>query len=160
MEIEKASVRAVESYCAAVAEVAAEGKWLSTDKGFSLLDSLSFMKYCATGKNVQLFLMDGEQVAGWCDVVSTYRAGEGSLGIGLRAAYRGMGWGGTLLDETLKIAQRRFNRLSLHVRADNGRAVAMYIKRGFKTKKRYKTGKYKNLNCPVLMMVKNVKKKD
>lgn len=159
MEIINATAGLAESYCEAVDEVAREGKWLSVDRGFSLADSISFMKYCLRNGYVQLFLTDGDVVAGWCDVVATFKPGEGSLGIGIREAYRGQGFGSRLLDAAIQAAEKRFFRLALYVREDNLRAVHMYEKRGFKTKKRFKPNTYKNVDATVLMMVKNLKKK-
>lgn len=159
MEIINASAAFAESYCLAVDEVAREGKWLAIDKGFSLADSISFMRYCKENDYVQLFLICGGEVGGWCDVVATAKPKEGSLGIGLRKRYRGEGWGSKLLDAALALAFRRFSKIVLYVREENLRAVRMYENRGFTTKKIYKPNKYKNVDARVLMMVKNSEKK-
>lgn len=160
MEIVKASVTLAKSYCDAVDEVAREGKWLSVNKGFPLAESISFMKHCAATDSVQLFLVNGETVDGWCDIIPAGLWRTGSLGIGIRQNRRGKGYGARLLDSALAAAQKRFSRVILYVREDNVRAVALYLSRGFEVKKRYGKGRYRSVSEPVLMMVKKLKKKD
>ena len=111
MEIRKASVNAVESYVSAVQEVASEGRWLASDKGFSVADSLSFMKFCEKTDSVQLFLVDNDVVVGWCDIVPHVGVRTGSLGIGIVKDYRGKGWGGKLLDAALAEGVKRFDKI-------------------------------------------------
>lgn len=159
MDIADADVSLAESYREAVDEVASEGRWLSVDTGFSLGESISFMRYCVRTNSVQLFLTDGNTVAGWCDIVP-YKFGSGSLGIGLRKSYRNQGYGGRLLDAALKKAEGRFKKIVLFVRENNEAAAALYVRRGFKVKKIYGKYAYKGVAERVLMMVKKMKKKD
>ncbi len=159
MEIADATIDLAKSYCDAVDAVACEGKWLSVSKGFSLSDSLAFMRYCARSNAVQLFLKDGHTVAGWCDIVP-YGFNGGRLGIGLRKEYRNQGYGGRLLDAALDKAAGRYKKIVLFVRTTNTGATALYEKRGFKVKKVFKEYAYEGLPERVLMMVKKMKKKD
>lgn len=159
MEITDARTDLAESYCAAVDEVAREGKWLAVNKGFSLAESISFMRYCVRSNAVQLFLTDNDIVAGWCDIVP-YGLRGGSLGIGLRKNYRNRGYGGRLIDAALRKAEGRFKNVVLFVRENNMSAVALYEKRGFKVKKIFREYAYKGVPERVLMMVKKMKKKD
>ncbi|AXE32724.1 GNAT family N-acetyltransferase [Chromobacterium phragmitis] len=82
-----------------------------------------------------LLLLDGEQVVGWCDVTPNrlpiYQHG-GTLGMGLLPRYRGMGLGGWLMENTLRLAEQRgFRRLELTVHEDNLNAIKLYEKHGF-----------------------------
>ncbi|MEO9383751.1 GNAT family N-acetyltransferase [Chromobacterium phragmitis] len=82
-----------------------------------------------------LLLLDGEQVVGWCDVTPNrlpiYQHG-GTLGMGLLPRYRGMGLGGWLMENTLRLAEKRgFRRLELTVHEDNLNAIKLYEKHGF-----------------------------
>lgn len=160
MEIVNASVTYVESYCDLVDEVAREGKWLAVDRGFSLAETVSFMRNCAAKNGIQLFLKDEEKVLGWCDIIPLRTNRTGSLGIGLKADYRGQGWGSKLLDCALQRARTRFKKVILYVRESNEKAVIMYSKRGFTVRKKYKSRAYKGVPECVLMMVKSLKKKD
>ena len=160
MEIVDANIDWAESYASALDEVAREGKWLAINVGFSLEECIAFIRRCKETKSVELFLLDGDKVAGWCDVVPTRGIRTGSLGIGLRRQYRGKGHGAALLDAALIRAARRFDKVVLYVREDNDRAIKMYLRRGFVTKKIYSKGAYKNLPERVLMMVRKFSKKE
>ena len=160
MEIVDASVAAAKSYASALDEVAREGKWLAVSVGFSLDECIAFIRRCKETKSVELFLMDGDTVAGWCDVVPAKGIRTGSLGIGLRRRYRGKGYGAELLDAAIEKAARRFDKVVLYVREDNDRAINMYLRRGFVTKKIYSKGAYKGLPERVLMMVRKFTKKE
>ena len=160
MEIVDANIDGAESYASALDEVAREGKWLAINVGFSLEECVAFIRRCKETKSVELFLLDGDRVAGWCDVVPTRGIRTGSLGIGLRRQYRGKGHGAALLDAALIRAARRFDKVVLYVREDNDRAIKMYLRRGFVTKKFYSKGAYKNLPERVLMMVRKFSKKE
>ena len=80
-------------------------------------------------------LADGE-VAGWCDIIvkpRTTLAHSGTLGMGLRAPYRGRGIGKALMEATLAGARNRgYTRVELTVRIDNLRAKRLYENVGFK----------------------------
>lgn len=156
MKIEKASIRLAESYAAALDEVAREGKYLAADKGYTLSECISFMRFCASTDSVALFLTDGDRVAGWCDIVPARGFGTGSLGIGLKKEYRGKGEGTRLLEEAISLAKPRFRKVVLYVREDNARAVGMYLSHGFVIKRKYAAGRYKKVPAPVLKMLKKL----
>ncbi|MCD4484967.1 GNAT family N-acetyltransferase [Chromobacterium vaccinii] len=82
-----------------------------------------------------LLLLDANQVVGWCDVtphrLPIYQHG-GTLGMGLLPSHRGMGLGGWLMENTLRLAEQRgFRRLELTVHEDNIHAIKLYEKHGF-----------------------------
>jgi RimJ/RimL family protein N-acetyltransferase len=76
-----------------------------------------------------------DAVVGWCDVVRKPRdtlAHSGTLGMGVRAAFRGRGIGKALMERTLAGARNRgFTRVELTVRVDNARAKRLYERFGF-----------------------------
>lgn len=127
-----ASIVYVRSYNRTVNEVAAEGVYLSTSMPFSLEESEQFVSFCFQHKYPQLFLMEGNTVVGWCDVIGSEYAGRGILGIGLRKDYRDKGFGRRLMMATLRRAFIFFEAVELCVRRSNLRAIALYEKLGFK----------------------------
>ena len=157
MEIVKAKKKYAQGYCRALGQVASEGKWLASSEGIPLEDCKSFIAACSFTRSVQLFLLDGKEVVGWCDIVPL-AVGEkiddkvGSLGIGIVESARGHGWGGKLIDKALDMARRRFEKVVLFVREDNERAKELYFSRGFTVIERYEKGEYKNVDSPVLKM--------
>jgi len=74
-------------------------------------------------------------VVGWCDVLPkpwVTITHSGVLGMGVRAAYRGRGIGGALMEVTLAGARNRgLTRVELTVRVDNERAKRLYEGVGF-----------------------------
>lgn len=77
----------------------------------------------------------GDAVVGWCAI--TPRQGYafrhiGTVGIGVLAAYRGVGLGRRLMASCLPTARANgLTRLELVARADNERAVMLYTSAGF-----------------------------
>jgi ribosomal protein S18 acetylase RimI-like enzyme len=76
-------------------------------------------------------------VVGWCDIVPKSRpvhAHVGVLGVALLPEFRGQGWGGRLMRQTLDRARAfGLHRVELTVREDNANAIALYRKIGFET---------------------------
>ena len=72
---------------------------------------------------------------GWCEVRRESLPGRehsGTLGIGVRAPFRGKGLGRRLMEAALDLAwERGFARIELWVRAPNTHALALYESVGF-----------------------------
>ena len=84
--------------------------------------------------------VENGMVIGWCDVFSHWAyaiAHVGSLGMGVRAEYRGRGIGERLLRATLAHAEQKgIFRVTLEARADNRAAIRLYEKVGFRIEAR------------------------
>lgn len=82
-----------------------------------------------------LVLVDGAQVAGWCNIFPPGRAVQahvGAVAMGLRPKWRNQGWGTKLMQHALTAADAYgFERVELTAYADNPRAHAIYKKLGF-----------------------------
>ena len=86
--------------------------------------------------SVMLLAMDGEEIAGIATVRSSAKIKsrhDGELGIVVAKQYQGQGIGTELIDRLIRWARGNgvTTRLSLDTRADNIRAVALYMKFGF-----------------------------
>ncbi len=75
------------------------------------------------------------EVVGWCDISPNSREGfrhVGELGMGVRADFRGQGFGRLLLGKTLEQAREiGLERIELEVYATNTAALSLYRKAGF-----------------------------
>ncbi|WP_158253767.1 GNAT family N-acetyltransferase [Chromobacterium alticapitis] len=114
--------------------VARERRFLSFLE-ISQSSSAEYVRSQLASQAPHLLLLDGNQVIGWCDVtphrLPIYQHG-GTLGIGLLPSHRGMGLGGWLLENTVRLAEQRgFRRLELTVHADNLNAIKLYERQGF-----------------------------
>jgi ribosomal protein S18 acetylase RimI-like enzyme len=117
-----------------VDSVAHERQFLASTEGFTVnqtRDYISALMECG----VHLSLLDNTKVVGWCDMAPGIFEGlnhAGFLSMGLLPAYRGQGWGKTLLLETLSIGfEEKFERVDLEVFASNASAVQLYRNVGF-----------------------------
>lgn len=121
---------------AAVGDVARERRWLATVEPFSETETLAFVHCNRLAGTPQWVATLGETVLGWCDIVRLYPhpgyEHNGRLGMGVVAAWRGLGLGGRLLDHALREApDAGFRRVELEVYASNAPALALYHSRGF-----------------------------
>jgi ribosomal protein S18 acetylase RimI-like enzyme len=100
---------------------------------------------------VALFAGD---VVGWCDIRPKKLPGfehVGVLGMGVHPEHRGRGLGRSLMDATLRAAQKAgVQRVELEVFASNVPAIALYLRSGFviegcKRRTRYLDEKYDDL---------------
>jgi len=124
---------------AVVTAVAREGKYLTTNTGFSEESTRIFTRDCRRQGFPQFVAVDaGEdsaRVVGWCDIVARtgQPRGVGFLGVGLLPRYRGQGLGLRLMSATIRAAARsRFDIIRLECRASNKRAINLYKKMGFR----------------------------
>ncbi len=133
-------VPAEERYCGGhtrvLSFVAQEGKYLSTNKGFTDEEILNFFHYCHTKGFPQLFVVDkNDEVIGWCDVVPRegYPSSVGFIGLGLMPEYRDRGIGGELMERAIEESRYAgFRELRLDCRVSNKRAIHLYRKLGFR----------------------------
>ncbi|KTC96571.1 GNAT family N-acetyltransferase [Legionella erythra] len=136
----------IDSYWQALDSVAREQKYLAFLKGPPLEMTRDFVKQNLKGNWPHLIALHEEEVIGWCDISSLDRpvfAHIGSLGIGVRAAFRGLGVGKALLAEALKQAREKgLTRIELTVREHNKTARALYQQFGFVVE-----GIHKNAVC-------------
>lgn len=106
-------------------------------------------------KNVsQLVALSGNDVIGWCDISPMRLEGFthcGTLGMGVRQDFRGLGIGTRLLEQTISEAREMgLERIELEVFASNAAAIKLYEKAGFvvegvKKKGRKLDGEYDDL---------------
>lgn len=86
--------------------------------------------------NIMLLAMDGEEIAGIATIRSSAKIKarhDGELGIVVAKKYQGQGVGTRLIDQLIRWARGNgvTTRLSLDTRADNVKAVELYMKFGF-----------------------------
>ena len=124
-----------ESFNQAVDFVARERKYLSFFEGFSVADSLAFLRKNRSEGNPHFVLIDEGQVVGWCDISSSDRGNSphvGILGIGLLPPYRGRGLGKPLMQTAMEAGWARgFERIELTVNSGNRNAISLYLSLGF-----------------------------
>ncbi|KTD49492.1 GNAT family acetyltransferase [Legionella rubrilucens] len=125
----------IDSYWSALDSVAREQSYLAFLKGPPLEMTRDFVKQNREGNWPHLIALHENEVIGWCDISALDRpvfAHIGSLGIGVRKAYRGMGVGKALLAEALRQAREKgLTRIELTVREHNKAALALYHHVGF-----------------------------
>lgn len=128
-------MRHIEGLQACIDEVARERRWLSIVEGFPLDQTAAWVVVNRQRGNPFMVAVDGDVVAGWCEVRRDALPGRGHcglLGMGLRAPYRGRGLGRRLIEGCLREARERgFERIELMVRSPNVRALQLYRSVGF-----------------------------
>jgi RimJ/RimL family protein N-acetyltransferase len=135
VEIRAITANDIEGFHRAVDVVARERKYLAFLEAPPLANTREFVLENIAKDNPQFVATADGGVVGWCDVVRESRpihAHAGVLGMGLLPAYRGRGYGRTLIETTLHAAELAgFKRVELSVHADNPRAIALYERVGF-----------------------------
>ncbi|WP_239005189.1 GNAT family N-acetyltransferase [Legionella sp. MW5194] len=125
----------IDSYWSALDSVAREQHYLAFLKGPPREMTRDFVKQNKEGNWPHLIAVHENEVIGWCDISALDRpvfAHSGSLGIGVRKGYRGMGVGKALLTEALRRAREKgLTRIELTVREHNKAAIALYQHVGF-----------------------------
>jgi putative acetyltransferase len=83
----------------------------------------------------QFVALDAGQVVGWADIFPAWAqavAHCGTLGMGVLASHRGQGVGRRLLLACIdKARDKGISRVTLEARADNQRAIRLYLSVGF-----------------------------
>lgn len=124
------------SYSETLNSVAREGKYLSTNSGYSLEHSSAFCRHVKRMGFPQYFAVNEKSEAvGWCDIVRRdgYPNDVGFLGVGVRKDYRGKGVGTKLMLTAMSHAKRLgYNTIRLECRSTNERAIELYQRMGFR----------------------------
>jgi RimJ/RimL family protein N-acetyltransferase len=142
LEIRKAGLDDASDIIAYVAAISGESDFLTFGPGefaMTLAQETEYLKGIAASDN-QLYLLglvEGEIVASLTFVAGkrprTRHAGE--FGISVRKAFWGLGVGGAMMDALVEWARASgfVRKISLKVRTDNERALALYKAKGFVT---------------------------
>jgi ribosomal protein S18 acetylase RimI-like enzyme len=134
-EVVPIEMRHTESFGDCVGEVARERRYLAIVDAFAPEQNALWVSVNRTRGNPLHVALDNDRVVGWCEVRRESLPGRehgGTLGIGVRAAYRGRGLGRRLMEAALDDAWKRgFERIELWVRAPNVAAIALYERFGF-----------------------------
>ena len=127
--------RFVEGFAAVLDFVAREHRYIGFVEGPPVEGTRQFVKSIIAGAGVQMMVVDGDTVVGWCDIMRNPIEGfrhVGRLGMGLMPGYRGRGLGRRLAVETIRAARAAgMERVELEVFATNERAIALYKSIGF-----------------------------
>jgi ribosomal protein S18 acetylase RimI-like enzyme len=130
-----AGLEHIESFGDCVGEVARERRYLAITEGFPAEQNALWVAVNLARGNPLLVAVDAGRVVGWCEVRREGlpgRAHFGTLGVGLRAPYRGAGLGRRLMTGTIVLAWASgFERIELWVRAGNAQAIGLYTSLGF-----------------------------
>jgi len=128
-------LRHIESFGDCVGEVARERRFLAIVDGFPPEQNALWVAVNRARGNPLFVALDQDRVVGWCEVRRDALPGRehsGTLGIGVRKAYRRAGLGRRLMDAALAAAwERGFARIELWVRSPNAGAIALYARYGF-----------------------------
>lgn len=120
---------------ACIDAVAREKRYLAQTSAKPRTDFDAFVRGSVANDLVQFVALDGAAVVGWADIFPAWADAVkhvGSLGMGLRQAYRGQGIGEQLLRACLlKAKAKGMTRVELEARADNERAIKLYERVGF-----------------------------
>jgi ribosomal protein S18 acetylase RimI-like enzyme len=124
------------SYRACLEIVAREKKYLAQVEALPLEKINGFVKESVATDAIQFFALNQQEVVGWADIFPAWAHAVshcGSLGMGVHPNYRRQGLGGRLLTACIQKAWAKgLTRIELEARADNGPAIALYEKFGFK----------------------------
>ncbi len=127
--------RHIEGFHRALDFVARERRYRAFLEAPPLESTRDFVLNNITQNYPQLVVLSDGSVGGWCDIVPKARpvhAHSGVLGVALLPEFRGQGWGGRLIRQTLDAARAfGLHRVELTVRENN--EIALYRKIGFET---------------------------
>jgi RimJ/RimL family protein N-acetyltransferase len=124
-----------ELVAACVEAVSRERRYLANTSGFSAEQTRAFIASLRDGGGIQIVVVAGAEIVGWCDVNPMPFEGMrhvGHLGMGLLPAFRGQGLGRRLVREALSyVFSRSLTRVELEVFASNRIAIGLYEREGF-----------------------------
>ncbi|MBL8328794.1 MAG: GNAT family N-acetyltransferase [Rubrivivax sp.] len=136
VRIEPITLAHAAAFHACLDAVARERRFLGQTQAPPPDKVLAFVRENVDSDAVQFVAMDGTQLVGWADVFGHWAdalAHCGSLGMGLLPAWRGHGIGQRLLQACIdKAWQKGFTRIELQTRVDNGAAIRLYQRLGFR----------------------------
>jgi len=123
------------AFRSAVADVASERTWLATVDGFALEQVQAFLLKVVEADLPQLFAEADGEIIGWCDILPGPAPGfmhVGTVGMGVRAPWRGRGIGKRLLVQCIALARASaLEKIELEVFGDNAPAIRLYQSVGF-----------------------------
>lgn len=127
----------IEGFREALDWVAKEKRFLAQFSAPPLERAIEFVTAGIAANVSQFVALDDAKIVGWADIFPDKSAAmthSGSLGIGVVAEYRSQGIGKKLLVSCINKAQENgISRITLHVRADNEKAIGLYTSVGFQT---------------------------
>ncbi|HTO40360.1 MAG TPA: GNAT family N-acetyltransferase [Rhizomicrobium sp.] len=130
LEVRRIQLADARSYRECLDSVARERRFLAQVEALPIEQIEQFVAESIAIDAAQYVAVENDMVIGWCDVFShrAYAiAHVGSLGMGVRAAYRGRGIGERLLRATLAHAEQKgIFRVTLEARADNLTAIRSF----------------------------------
>jgi L-phenylalanine/L-methionine N-acetyltransferase len=153
-QIRKIRESDISGYLAALNEVIAERRYLLTLDTLSLEHTTEFVETAISNNYALYVAVEGDKIVGWADIIPKQKGSArhaGELGIGIIAAYRGLGIGKRLLEDVIRHSWGTgLKRLELEVFASNLIAISLYERYGFKhegTKKnaRFVDGEYEDV---------------
>jgi RimJ/RimL family protein N-acetyltransferase len=153
--------RYVEGFARVLDFVARERKYIGFIEGPPVDGTRQWIKSLEAGAGVQMLVLDGEEVVGWCDITPNPIEGfrhVGRLGMGLMPDFRGRGLGRRVAEETIRAARAAgMERIELEVFASNARAIRLYQSMGFvvegvKKQARKLDGEYDDNVCMALLL--------
>jgi ribosomal protein S18 acetylase RimI-like enzyme len=145
----------------AVNVVAAEKWYLATVDGFSLEQTLAFVRHNVEASLPQVMAVVENEVVGFCDILPGATKGfthVGRLGMGVRSGWRRQGIGRRMLDACLILARNAgIEKIELEVFSDNVAALQLYEAFGFseeglKVRSRKLESRYQDLKLMALWL--------
>ena len=125
-----------ESFHECLDSVARERRFLAQVEAPPPAQVRGFVQSSVDNDAAQYVAVASGQVVGWCDIFAHWAYAlrhVGSLGMGVRAGFRGQGAGERLLRATIAHALHKgIYRVTLEARADNLAAIRLYEKLGFR----------------------------
>jgi ribosomal protein S18 acetylase RimI-like enzyme len=137
-DVRIAPIRAAyaESFRDCIDAVAREQRYIAMTEAPPLGSVTAFVLGNVQSDTPQFVALEGERVVGWADVIPSFAQAAshcGRLGMGVLAGYRGRGIGTRLLEACIgKARANGITRIELDARADNGAALRLYERAGFR----------------------------
>lgn len=131
--LRRATPADVEDYLAVVSVNAEERRWIATEPPADTpARRARFVRDTTSDLDVVLLVEEDGRVLGHGALHAGSGAGVGEVGMALLPAARGRGLGGLLLDGLVEHARSGpFHKVELEVWPHNGRAIGLYVSRGF-----------------------------
>ena len=144
VQVRRIGAEDVEGFHKCLDSVAKEGIYIAKDKAPDIDRLKAFVESNIDNDISQYVAVVDGTIVGWCDAISSQTKSlrhRAELGMGVIKDMRGKGIGEKLLNATLEDLRRKgIKRIDLDVRADNGKAIKLYLKMGFVEYARKKLG--------------------
>lgn len=130
------TIEHIPSFREALDQVARERRYLAIIEAPPLEQVAAFVDENVKKGVAQYVALSAGEVVGWADVVPAWAYGfshRGGVGMGVLPRFRGQGIGRRLLEACIaRCWENGLTRIELEVRVDNGIAVRLYERLGFK----------------------------